>query len=252
MRRLLPLAFIAVFLCLAVGLVSVSAQALTVGVRKGDSFTYYMGAEYTSSVPNATVAVPEFEANNTDWVRIDITGSSGTVITSVYTLHYKNGTEQRINGQTDIAQNSWNNNNSEFRGVPICPANLQAGDEALTLQLTINQTITSKCLGQERQLNHITWNSTLERGELYFDKATGMLVDMYRAHAFVNSETGEVVTKADIIKLESTNAWSKGNFPPDLIFLIVFASAIMLTALILARNRLAKKKKESKTKNLLG
>jgi hypothetical protein len=41
---------------------------------------------------------------------------------------------------------------------------------------------------------------------LYFDKATGMLVDMYRAHAFVNNETGEMVTKGDMIKLTATNA----------------------------------------------
>jgi hypothetical protein len=242
MKLHLMFAFLGVFLCLSAFLFAVSAQALTVGVRKGDSFTYYMGAEYTSNVANATVTVPEFEANNTDWVRIDITGSNGTIITSFYTLHYKNGTDQTLNGQTDIAQNTWNNPAPEFRGVPICPANLQAGDEASTLQLSINQTTTQNILGQNRQLNHITWNNTIEHGDIYFDKTTGMLVDMYRAHAFINTQTGEIVTKADIIKLTKTNAWQNDTFSANSVYLTALALTISLTVMIIARKYSPKKK----------
>src|SRR3989304_2127435 len=106
------------------GAITASAKALEPGVAKGDVFYYKMYGVFSSSDPNATINVPPFEANNTDWVRIEITGVSGSVISHVYTLHYKNGIEERINGQTDVASNSGYTNG--FRGVPICPANLNA------------------------------------------------------------------------------------------------------------------------------
>jgi hypothetical protein len=209
-RKLLFASFAALF-CLSAVLIIVSTQRQMVGVHKGDSFTYYMGADYTSTSLNATVKVPEFEANNTDWVRIDITGTLGNVVNSTYTLQYKNGTEQYIDGQTDVSRNIWNFSQIQFKGVPIIPANLKTGDKASSLDLTINESVTRMCLGEERQLNHITWINELEQGDLYFDKETGMLVDMYRAHTFLNNDTGEAVTKGDIIKLTGTNAWSSGK-----------------------------------------
>jgi hypothetical protein len=206
-KKLLIVPMLLLLLCVSAFIIVAFSTNPAVGVRGGNSFTYYMGADYTSTQSNATVQVPEFEANNTDWVRINIISTSGSIINSSYTLHYKNGTDQYITGQTDVSHNIWNFSHFEFRGVPICPANLNAQDKASSLDLTINETLTRMVLGQRRQLNHITWNSTLERGDLYFDRMTGMLVEMYRAHAFVNRETGEAVTKGDIIKLTSTNVW---------------------------------------------
>jgi hypothetical protein len=165
MNRKLLLAPIAVLLGLSVVIILIHNQSSAVGVNEGDSFTHYMGADYTSTASNSTVQIPQFEANNTDWVQIDITGVSADVITSVYTLHYKNVTEQHIDGQTGISQNIWNFSHIEFKGVPIIPANLNAGDKASSLDLTINESTTRMCLGEERQLNHITWFTELERGD---------------------------------------------------------------------------------------
>ena len=81
----------------------VTAQICPVGVVKDDVFVYYMFSEYVSTVSNASVDVPEFEANNTVWVSIEITDVNGSLVSQVYTLHYKNGTDQFISGLVDIS-----------------------------------------------------------------------------------------------------------------------------------------------------
>lgn len=184
------------------------------GVAKGDIFYYVMYAQYSSNTLGAPIQVPAFEANNTDWVRIEITGVNGSVVYHVYTLHFKDGSEQNIKGQTDVAINAWKQDNLVFRGIPICPSNLNVGDAIPSVQLTINETVTRNWLGVERQTNHVAWNSSLEFGNCYFDRQTGMLLEMYREHTFVNSVTGESVKKTDIVKMTRSNAWStdKGEY----------------------------------------
>jgi hypothetical protein len=77
-------------LCFA-GAKVTSAQTVTSGVAKGDMFYYAMYGHFSSSDPDAIIYVPPFEANNTEWVSIEITDVSGPIISHVYTLHYYNG-----------------------------------------------------------------------------------------------------------------------------------------------------------------
>jgi hypothetical protein len=100
-----------------------------------------------------------------------------------------------------------------FRGVPFCPPNLSEGDSLQTLHLTINETVTWSFPSGTREVNHVYWTSTLEVGDLYFDRETGVLLDMYRQHAFINEVTGEVVKKADVIKMKSSSLWTNRNSP---------------------------------------
>jgi hypothetical protein len=228
MKARFGFAVLALLLFSLVGLNLVWAESGLVGVSEGDVFVYSMTAEYVSTVSNATVEVPEFEANNTDWVRIEITNINGSMVDQVYTLHYKNGTDQIIKGQTDLANNSsYMQESGGFRGVPMCPPNLTVGDSLQTFQLTINETVVWAFPNGNREVNHVFWTSDLEIGDLYFDKQTGILVDMYRQHAFINSITGEVVKKADIIKMQSSSLWTIPEFPTFL-----FPSLVLVTASI--------------------
>jgi hypothetical protein len=237
----LQVVFLLTLLACCLGAKTASAQNCTPGIAEGDSFVFDMFAEYTSSNPNATVEVPAFEANNTDWVRIDITDVNASVISQRYTLHYKNGTEQVFDGQTNLADNSsYMQESNGFRGVPICPADLNVGDSLQTLQLTVNETVTWMFPSGPRQVNHVFWNSSLELGDVYFDRQTGVLVDMYRQHAFINEETGEVVKNADIIKMQSSSLWTIPEFP-DSTFLAIAASAIAVTAFMYRRSLREKK-----------
>ena len=225
MNRGLSVVVLLLFLSCFAGAKVTLAQALTSGVAKGDVFYYTMCAHYSSSDPNAVVDVPPFEANNTDWVRIEITGVSGSIIYHVYTLHFKNETEQVIDGQTDLASSL--NFSSGFAGVPICAANLSAGDKVSTVQLIINETLVWSYPSGEREINHVSWNNSEDYGDCYFDKKTGMPVDLYRVHSFVNSTTNEVIKKADIVKMTSSSLWVVPEFPTFLFpFLLIIGVTI--------------------------
>ena len=182
------------------------AQSLTPGVAKDDIFYYTMYGHYSSSDPDAVINVPPFEANNTEWMRIEITGVFDSTINHVYTLHFFNGTESCIDGQTDLTRSL--DFSSGFAGVPIFATNLSAGDTLSSVQLTINETLVWSYPSGEREINHVSWNSSEDYGDCYFDKKTGMLVDLYRVHSFVNPNTDEVIRKADIVKMSSSSLWT--------------------------------------------
>ena len=176
------------------------------GVAKGDFFYYEMYGIFTSSNPNAVIEVPAFEQNNTDWVRIDITSVSGSVVYQVYTLHFKDRTE-KFEFKTDLDPNKLGRFNFSEKGVPICAANLNAGDPLPTVQLAIKETSIRTYSSGEREANVVSWNISDDWGRCYFDRKTGMLVDLYRVHSFINSVTGEVVYKADVVKMTRSSLW---------------------------------------------
>ena len=181
------------------------AENQTSGLAKGDVFYYEMYAEYSSSNPDVVIQVPPFEANNTSWVRIEITDVSNSIISQVYTIRYLNGNEIRVKGQTDLTDPSGYSNN--FRGVPICKANLNVGDDILGGQLVVNDTQTRIFLGSTRQLIHTSWSSPIDYGECYFDRQTGILTELFHVHLYINPETNESINKTDIVKMTNSSLW---------------------------------------------
>lgn len=145
-----------------VSLNSIFVTAWKVGVARGDCFTYEMFAFYSSSNSEAEIDVSRFESNNTNWVRIQITGVKGTLIFHIYTLQFKDGTQTEIAGQTEVAANSWSQSGVSFRGVPIFPAELAAGDSVPSLTLTVNETLDLAYVGESGQTNQFVWNSTFD------------------------------------------------------------------------------------------
>jgi hypothetical protein len=175
----------------------------TPGVSSGDYFTYEMYGVYTSNRSNSSINVPSFERNSTDWVRITITSVSGSVISQVYTVHYADGSETSFSFQTDVNPNNQGTFKISEKGVPICASNLKAGDRIPTAEVTLNQTI----IRDSRETNHASWNVSDDRGDIYFDRQTGMLLEIHRTHIFANNATGEVVEKTDVVRLIQTNSW---------------------------------------------
>lgn len=189
-----------------------SSRTWEPGVAKGDFFYYEMYGVFTSSDPNAVIEVPAFEQNNTDWIRIDITGVSGSVVYQIYTLHFKNRTE-KFELKADLDPSSARTLNFSEMGVPICATNLNIGDSLPTVQLTIKETLIRTYSSGERETNLVSWNISEDWGRCYFDKKTGMLVDLYRVHSFVSPVTGEVIFKADVVKMLSSSLWKITDVP---------------------------------------
>lgn len=195
-----------VVLLVLVSLSAIPTRTWTPGVQSGDYFTYEMYGVYTSNRPNTTIAIPQFEQNTTDWTRINITRVSNSTIYQIYTLHYKNGDEKYFSLETDVNPQNQNTFNIS-QGVPVCATNLKPGDRIPTAQIILNDTVTRIYADNIRETNHAQWNITAEWGDIYFDKQTGMLVELQRTRRFVNSITGMVVEKTDVIRLISTNRW---------------------------------------------
>jgi len=214
--------------CLA-GTTAASAEASAPGVAKGDVFYYNLYGICNSSDPDAMSASP-CEANDTDWVRVEITDVSGSVISHACTLHYKNGSMERVEGQTDTACSS--SFDGDFRYVPICPANLSIGELMQAVQLTVNETLDVDCPDGLREMNHVVWSNSVDCGECYFDRETGMLVELCRVHLYTNPATGEVVSEEDVVKMTSSSTWVVREFPTYLAPSLLIVMAGLATVII--------------------
>jgi len=202
-----------------------------VGVSVGDVFVYEMYGYFTSQDPNTTINVPAFEANNTEWVKIEITNVSNTTIYHTYTLNYFNRTQEVFKGQTALIGNS--SINQDFRGVPICPTDLKIGDWLPTLPLKVNNTLKWNYPDGPREVNYVQWSTSDDIGSCYFDKKTGMLLDLNRTHLYTSPTTNQTIKKTDIIKMTQSDLWiiQQENLLPTLL-IIAITTAIIVTYLV--------------------
>jgi hypothetical protein len=240
--KLQPTVLLLVFLLLASSNATAS-KTYAPGVAQGDYFTYEMYGVFTSNHSNTTMDIPQFEYNNTQWVKIKITSVEGSVIHQIYILHFKNESETELNFETNVTPA---NKNSSFVGqaVPICAANEEAGDPVPSAQLTINETVSRVYSGGSRETNHAQWNSSDDWGNCYFDRETGMLIEFVRTHRFTNNGTGEVIDKTDVINLISTNKWEINISQPPitLYFGILGVTVVALLSFILLVYKFATRK----------
>lgn len=208
------------------------AETCTPGVAEGDYFCYEMYAVFTSSDPNAVIDVPEFEQNNTDWVQIDVTDVSGSVICQVYTVHFESKTD-KFELKTDLDPNNSGSLTFSDLGVPICAANLEVGDTLSTVELTVEETLSRTYPSGDRETNYVSWNSTLDYGDCYFDKKTGVLVELNRTHLYVNPVTDEVIEKVDIVEMTDSSFWAVPDFPiflgPSSLIMVAAIGAFLCT-----------------------
>lgn len=146
-----------------------AARTWTPGVAAGDYFYYEMYGVYTSNRPNITMVIPQFEYNNTEWARINITDVEGSMVYQVYTLHFKNGSETSFNFKTDGPPQNESSLQFYEKGVPICALNLGAGDRVPTAETTINETIT-------RLIQAVQEKQTMQHGAVLMIGATAILI----------------------------------------------------------------------------
>jgi hypothetical protein len=199
-----------ILLLLLTSLNATSSRTFTSGVATGDHFTYEMYGIYTSKTPSTPVIIPEFEKNNTDWTQIKITAVAGSTIKQTYTLHFKNNSELQFDFETDVNPKNQEPFKISEKGVPICAANLNSGDKIPTANISLTDTLDRAFSDGKRDLTHARWSQTDEQGDIYFDRETGMLVELERTHIFTNPNTGNVIEKTDVIRLIDTNRWQVG------------------------------------------
>jgi len=238
-----------VMLFFSINILIITKQNLAIdqiaGVSPGDFFYYEMYGYFISDDPNMTINIPSFEANNTDWVKIEITNISSTIIHHTYTLNFYNGTQEIFEGQSSILNSS--GLNQDFKGVPICPANLEKGDMILSLPLKIKTTLKWTYPSGNREVNYVQWNESDDIGSCYFDKKTGMLLDLNRTHLYTNPITNQTIKKIDIIKMIQSSLWTIQPSNPIVPLLIILVSSSLMVIYLIRR----KYKIQSKKKNIV-
>lgn len=217
------------FLLLAL-VVEASATTRTVGVSVGNTFTYGITVSWSSNDTSATFPSNLVDYNNTQWGKINITAISGTNVTGQMTSHYKNGTEKTQGGWVDV-----NTGNSENLTENVISANLAQGDSMYNSSLyntyVINNTVTRTYLGVGRQTNHLNYTYPNGSTNLYWDKTTGILVEILLES--INQTSQYTTTSSVDIQITSSNVWTVPEFPtwtPALLILIAFTSATIIIA----------------------
>jgi hypothetical protein len=191
--------FLLVILCIATAaIVYITQASKSVGVNVGDTFTYKLMGY--SVLFNSTAVTPAYlsEYNNTDYYQVNITGIKGSVVSFDTVWKFTNGTAIQNSEWVNLAAG---NDSGDFWA--IYPSNLNANNmlypkEANT-GLIVNSTGPQTYSTGTRQTNYWsienvftdindpTGNTVQDvLTSLYFDKQTGMLVDLTNIQYYNN------------------------------------------------------------------
>jgi hypothetical protein len=251
-QKVVLLNFVLAFLLSTMVVTAAAAQERTVGVTEGDWFNYGINSSWNSTDPNVLSppsAYGDLETvNETEWVKMTITGVSGTNVSVRYLTHYKNGTEEIGDGYMDVDTGDEAN-----AALTIISANLGVNDNLYTSgdysTWTINETITRTYPDGVKNTNHINmtyeFSWTLNETEIYFfqavnlywDKETGVLVeDSFEVY----NQTGEYLTTWSVgSRITGSTVWTIPEFPAYSSILII--SIILTVSIIAIEQRLTKK-----------
>jgi hypothetical protein len=187
-----------------------STQTRVPGVSPGDTFTYDVSSFWVPSDPNAIVPQEFLEINQTESFRVTITDISGSMVTTLDTWVFKNGTEHNSTGLVNVETGF---NSGGF--WPVVAANLRKNDllhPAGQNQITVNETIITEYPSGARETNYFTLNYEgndenygyyVAEGDYYFDRATGMLVELYDKSEFLSAN----MQCAILWKIKESNIW---------------------------------------------
>jgi hypothetical protein len=230
--------FLTVPLMVIITIGMVNAEGYTIGVSKGDTFTYSHTYFWDSNRANATYPEEYAGINNTAWIKRTITDISNGLIGTEITIHFKNGTESSEAQTMDWTKED-NITHYSITLPVIIPANLNVNDKIANIEnaLIINKTVTigySDGVRETNIVNYTTVYPTIYLNGLpvnttiyfvtYYDKVTGVPVesysDMVQTGGFNERQT-------DTFKLTESSIWAVPEFPSITIVLVLAIGAVV-------------------------
>ena len=235
------------------------AQDIVAGVKPGDEFTYKVTGSYPAGNPNVPQEV--IDANATDYFKLVISNVTGPEIGYEWSWYFTNGSSPQ-NGDGTV------NVETTFYTGPfwtIVSANITAGDlihphfgpdasyfnETGMLTYTNYTRETNRLQLQFAYQNNVTGAVKVENTDTYFDKRTGILIQLldqtnYQSPTFTTTITWHLVEQ---------NVWdssSPGSFPPEPFFSlpliitigVVVAIVVGIVGVIVFNKRKAAKRKQ--------
>ena len=171
------------------------ANTVVAGVAVGDTFTYSIRGFATKIDANATIPEDTSQLNMTESFRVTITDVNDSKVYFSSVWRFLNGTEIQKTGKVNIETGI--DNSPDFWA--IYASGLNAGDLARPIRegLTINATEPRTYKNGERETNYVSLErlrydtddpsqTISEYLSIYFDKQTGMLVELRNNQVYSN------------------------------------------------------------------
>jgi hypothetical protein len=218
----LALALIVIIAVAAIGVFAFQTFSKPVtflpGVKVNDVFTYSMKGYADLMDENASIPENFYGVNMTDYYRVTITAVAAPIVNFTTVWRFTNGTQISNVGSVNIE----NGDNAEFWA--IYPANLTLGSPVRPSEPSgaiVNETDTKTYASGVRDRNIMSvegeftdlddptystmyYDSTV----VYFDKTTGMLVDLTNVKIYNNPVTFTPSLFLRVVwALEDTNVW---------------------------------------------
>jgi hypothetical protein len=222
------------------------------GVKPGDNFTYSFEAFWSSTDQNQIVPQEFSNLNQTLSIHFNITDTSSITAYVNVTKLNRDGTQVADIGFINVVSG---------RGLEaqlfIIQANLTAGDKAYpdsdpaavmsgasAESFTISDTTTLTYLGVSREVNHYHESKTDSDGtvirDAYFDKTTGVLLELTISHSFVatpdetDSEHWKITQFNSAVGpsdgTDGTN--STGSLPDWVLYAVIVVVVVIIAALL--------------------
>jgi len=260
--------FVAMLLVCALSSVvvfGVYAQAGNLGVKTGDNFTYSFVAFWSSTNPSVVVPSLFSDMNKTRSIKINVTDASSATFANLnVSSQMIDGTEISAPGYIDVVSGRGTREAFLF----IIGANLTAGDKAYPLadsvavkagaaaeSFTITETVTLTYLGIAREVNHYHESKTDENSSVtrdaYYDRTTGILLEMTVSHAFAvtpdetDSEKWKITQfNSAVVPSDGTSdgtdgtgsgfswGWVTGALPEWEWYVVIVAVVVVVAALV--------------------
>lgn len=210
-----------------------STQARVPGVSPGNIFTYDVSSFWSSSDTNAVAPQRLLDINQTEFFQVTITDVTDTMVTTFDVWLFENGTVRNSTGLVNVETGF---NSGGF--WPVVAANLGKNDllhPAGQNEITVDETIIREYSSGARETNHFKYNYQgndenygyyTAESDYYFDRATGMLVELYDRSTFLSTNTQAAI----LWKIKESNVWVFPEFPSVLI-LLLFMMATLLAAI---------------------
>lgn len=198
-------------LCFTMIGAAIAQTQAVVGVKQGDVFTYnfmvFWSSNSTGSPPSQLAAF-----NETEWLRVTVTGVSNSTISTQITIHFRNETEGNSTGTFNV------DTGEDLGGPPFIGAGLAPNETVYpsgSPGLVMNDTVTRKYTSGDRETNNLiedamgvsNYGNYTGTAEYFFDKDTGALVE-YSTNYIYPDQT--VLTRSVII---SSSVWAVQSSP---------------------------------------
>jgi hypothetical protein len=201
MKKTIFIVILMVFALSSVAIQGAAAQAF-LGVKPGDNFTYSFEVLWTSADPNEVVPQEFSDMNRTISINVNVTDVATATAYVVVTNTMRDGSKVSAPGYIQVLSGR-----GPEAQLLIIQANLTAGDKAYpestaaeveakvaAESFTIGETTTRTYLSTSRTVNHYservtnTTTGNYVNRDAYYDKETGILLEMTIEHFYADLE----------------------------------------------------------------